>query len=459
MKSLLTLAAIAVLAVPVLAQVESLPPVVVNRNSFEILSNSRYSSHSGFTSSVPTQVLANILWAMNRAPSLGSAYREFYVATASNVYTYDTSAHVLRVHLAGNHRYISNSAFEVGVAVERYEEAGLCVQAGLLASVAFWDSAGGSVSSCPMTYAANYANSNWNPAHTILMVNVHGQRAMTGLTDSCVARSSDSSLPLPTTDGANSYEELLGALEFDTLFDPAVPPAGARGQLLWAGYGVAPHMTTNGRRGTTIPSAIANYYLTRRIYLVGDTALWRYHNRVPPGTGLATSDHRLESVSQGDRRAALRTAAPRLPGTAPLYIVVTVADTGSAYGPIEAGFAAFQFLVQARALGLGGHILAPLETAERAAIQSSLGLPAADWPAVVFSTGPVFTGVTEPRGRVEPRPAGGVPGGGAQGELVFDALGCRAAGSRLAPGVYFVRQAGPGSQGSPGVSRKVVVAR
>lgn len=459
MKSLLILVVLAALTALASGQVESLPPVVVHPHSFEILSNSRYSSHSGFTSSVPVQVLANILWAMNRAPSLGSAYREFYVATASNVYTYDTAAHVLRVHLAGNHRYSSSSAFEVGVAVERYEEAGLAVQAGLLASVAFWDSSGGSVSSCPMTYAANHANSNWNPAHAILMVNVHGQRAMTGLTDSCVARSSDSSLPLPATAGANSYEELVGALEFDTLFDPAVPPAGATGQLLWAGYGVAPHLTTNNRRGTTIPSAIANYYLTRRIYLVGDTALWRYHNRVPPGTGLATSDHRLELVSQGDRRAALRGAAPRLPGTAPLYIVVTVADTGGAYGPIEAGFAAFQFLVQARALGLGGHILAPLETAERAAIQSALGLPAADWPVVVFSTGPVFTGVTEPRGRVEPRPAGGVPGVGAQAELVFDALGCRAARGRLAPGVYFVRQAGPGSRSSPGATRKVVVTR
>ncbi len=459
MKSLLVVVVLAALAAPVLGQVESLPPVAVNRNSFEILSNSRYSSHSGFTSSLPVQVLANILWAMNRAPSLGSAYREFYVATQSNVYTYDTAAHVLRVHLAGNHRYSSSSAFEVGVAVERYEEAGLVIQAGLLASVAFWDSTGGSVSSCPMTYATNYANSNWNPAHTIKMVNVHGRAALTGLTDSCVARSSDSSLPLPATAGANSYEELLGGLESDTLFDPAFPPVAVVGQLLWAGYGVTPHMTTNNRRGTTIPSAIANYYLTRRMYLVGDTALWRYHNRVPPGTGLATSDHRLELVSRGDRRAALRAAAPRLPGSAPLYIVVAVADTAGAYGPIEAGFAAFQFLVQARALGLGGHILAPLETTERAAIQSALSLPAADWPTVVFSTGPAFTGVAEPRGRTQPPPDGGVPGGGAQGGQVYDALGSRVTGARLAPGVYFVRHAVSGSQGSARASRKVVVTR
>lgn len=449
----------ALLAALALGQVESLPPPTVNYNSFEILSNSRYSSHSGFTSSLPVQVLANVLWAMNRAPSLGSAYREFYVATPSNVYTYDTAAHVLRVHLAGNHRYSSNSAFEVGVAVERYEEAGLAIQAGLLASVAFWDSSGGSVSSCPMTYATNYANSNWNPAHTIRMVNVHGRAALTGLTDSCVARSSDSTLPLPVTTGANLYEELLDTLVFDTLFDPAFPPIAVVGQLLWAGYGVTPHMTTNGRRGTTIPSAIANYYLTRRIYLVGDTALWRYHNRLPPGTGLSTSDHRLELVSRGDRRAALRAAVPRLPGTAPLYIVVAVADTAGAYSPIEAGFAAFQFLVQARALGLGGHILAPLTTAERASIQSALSLPAADWPTVVFSAGLVFTGITEPRGGVKPRPAGGALAGFTKGELVYNALGCRVTGGRLAPGVYFVRQVGNRGRCSPDASRKVVVAR
>ena len=62
------------------AQVESLPPPVVHGNSFEIISNSRYSSHSGFTGSLSDTVLSNVLWAMGRVPSFGSSYREIYVA-------------------------------------------------------------------------------------------------------------------------------------------------------------------------------------------------------------------------------------------------------------------------------------------------------------------------------------------------------------------------------------------
>jgi hypothetical protein len=141
------------------AQVESLPSPVVHGNSFEIISNSRYSSHNGFTGSLSDTVLSNVLWAMNRAPSFGSSYREIYVATPANVYLYDSVAHALNVHLAGDHRYDSISAFEVGIAVERNEEAGLAVQAGLLAGDAFWSRGSGTVISCPMAFAANYANS------------------------------------------------------------------------------------------------------------------------------------------------------------------------------------------------------------------------------------------------------------------------------------------------------------
>src|SRR5512136_2827758 len=98
----------AVVGAAAFAQVESLPPPVVHGNSFEIISNSRYSAHSGFTSSLSDTVLSNVLWAMSRVPSFGSSYREIYVATSSNVYLYDPAVHVLNVHLAGDYRYSSN---------------------------------------------------------------------------------------------------------------------------------------------------------------------------------------------------------------------------------------------------------------------------------------------------------------------------------------------------------------
>ncbi|MCX6841443.1 MAG: hypothetical protein NTX53_04050 [candidate division WOR-3 bacterium] len=323
-----------------LAQVESLPPPAVHGNSFEIISNSRYSAHSGFTSSLSDTVLSNVLWAMNRVPSFGSSYREIYVATPTNVYLYDSVAHALNVHLTGDQRYSSISAFEVGIAVERNEEAGLAVQAGLLAGDAFWSEGNGTVTSCPMAFAANYANSHWNPTHTINMVDVFGRMSVTGLTDSCVAISSDSTLPRPNTDAADTFEVLISDLGQDWDFDPSGVGLGYVSQLLWAGYGVTPHMPIS-KRGLTVASAVANYYLTKKVYLVRDVGVDRYHNRLPPGTNLSTSDHRLEAVTPGDRRNSLRAACPGIPGTAPVYIVVCVSDTTDAWMMQEPGFVGF----------------------------------------------------------------------------------------------------------------------
>jgi FlgD Ig-like domain/Nitroreductase family len=403
---------LAALALPVAAQVETLPAPVVHSNSIEIISNSRYSSHSGYSSALSDTLLANVLWAMGRVPSFGSSFREFYVATPSNVYLYDPGAHTLAVHLSGNHRYSSNSAFEIGVAVERQEEAGLSIQAGLLAGDAFWSRGSGTVTSCPMAFAANYANSNWSPNHTILMVNVYGRMSVTGLTDSCQARSSDSTLPRPTTNGADTFEVVMADLTQDSLFDPATLPLSAASQLLWAGYGVTPHRPVS-KQGLTIPSAVANYYLTQHVYLVGDTAVMRYHNRLPPGTNMSTSDHRLQLVTSGDRRDSLRRASARIPATAPLYIVVCYTDTTTAWALIEAGFVGFQYLAQARAMGLTGCLTAPLSPTERTAVRNALGLPGTEYPLIVFSVGQELTAVEERPAlaglRLTVRPSPGLP--------------------------------------------------
>ncbi len=386
---------LAVAGTVAVAQVESLPPPVVHGNSFEIISNSRYSSHSGFTISLSDTVLSNVLWAINRVPSFGGSYREFYVATPTNVYLYDPTNHVLNVHLAGNHRYSSSSAFEIGIAVERNEEAGLAVQAGLLAGDAFWERGSGTVTSCPMAFAANYANSNWNPTHTINMVDVFGRMVVTGLTDSCVAISSDSTLSRPNTDAADTFEVLISGLGQDEYFDPSGVPDSTVSQLLWAGYGVTPHMPI-GKRGLTVASAVANYYLTKKIYLVRSVGVDRYHNRLPPGTNMSTSDHRLERVTSDDRRAALRAACPGIPQEAPVYIVVCVSDTTDAWMMQEPGFVGFQYLMEAHARWLNGHLTAPITPSERAAIITALGLPSADLPVLIFATGhPPMPGVAE----------------------------------------------------------------
>jgi hypothetical protein len=376
------------------AVAETLPGPVVHPYSFELLSNSRYSVHSGFSDSLPRQVMANVLWAMNQVPRLGQV-RQLYVATKQGVYRYEPEGNVLVPHKSGDHRYSSTAAFEVGIATDRQEEAGMAVQAGLLAGTAFADSAGPGVASCPMKWAADNANSQWNPDEQIMMVDVFGRAAVKGLDTSLVAVSSDSSLPRPRVNGPDTFELTLMNLSQDSLFSPASLSLETVSQLLWAGYGTTPHLAYDGRRGLTVPSAVASYYLTGRIYLVREEGVDRYRDR-PPSAGMDLSDHRVERIVTGDRRFLLRQASTRIPSSAPAYIVVCVNDTGS-YGPMqEAGFAAFQYLAQARTLGLGGFVTASLNRDECRQIATALGLPSADVPALVFSVGEIAAGIGEP---------------------------------------------------------------
>jgi len=375
---------------------ESLPGRELHAHSFELLSNSRYSVHSGFNGPLPVQVMANVLWAMEQMPRLGGC-RELYVATAENVYRHDPQHNRLEVHLAGDRRYSSGSAFEVGIAVGRHEECGMMIQAGLLAGTAFLSDSGGQVVSCPMKWAADHANTSWDPEHGILMVNVFGLADADGLDTLLVARSSDSTLPDPHVRGPDTFELVLGDFRQDSTFAPYALSLETVSQLLWAAYGVTPHLTYNGRAGVTVPTAVAAFHLTGRIFLVQDVGVDRYHNRRPPGTGLTTRDHRLERVITGDRRPDLRQTCPRIPSTAPAYFVVCVSDTSSYATMQEAGFAAFQLLAQARTLGLSGFLTVPLTPAERSAIASALNLPPGNHPVLVFACGEAATGIGEGR--------------------------------------------------------------
>jgi hypothetical protein len=378
---------------PTAVSSESLPALVRHACSFEQLANSRYSVHSGFNDSLPRQVLANVLWAMSRAPHPDSGDREFYVATADNVYRLDPSQFRLIVHRAGDHRYNSSSAFEVGVATSRPEDAGLAIQAGLLAGAAFNTERRGTaagepgVGSCPMQWAADHANADWKPAHRIQMVNVYGRVAGATLETLCAVRSSDSSLAVPHVVGPDTFEAVMADLGQDSLFGPVGLSDENVSQLLWAAYGVTPHLTFNRRQGLTVPSAMANYYLTDRIYVVGQYDVSRYYNRLAAGTDATTRDHRLGRTIAGDRRPQLRVASARIPGSAPAYFVVCVPDTAEAEAMMEAGFAGFQLLAQARSLGLAGRLVVPLDRAEREGIAAALELPEGHVPALVFACG------------------------------------------------------------------------
>ena len=372
-------------SLPGSAPAESLPGPVSHAYSFEELTNSRYSVHAGFDDSLPVQVMANVLWAMSRAPRVGSGYRDFYVATPDNVYRYDPSGFTLTIQRAGDHRYNSGSAFEVGVASARPEEVGMAIQAGLLAGTAFKGD-GQEVVSCPMQWAADHAV-EWKPQHPIQMVDVFGRAPSEPLDTICVATSSDSSLPLPHVVGPDTFEAVLADLRQDSLFSPVELSQENVSQLCWAAYGVTPHLTYNHQQGLTVPSATASYYLADRIYVVGGYEVSRFHNRLAAGSDAMIRDHRLEQVAAGDRRPQLRAASVRIPGSAPSYFVVCVPDTASGSAMMEAGFAGFQLLAQARALGLAGFLVVPLSRVERRAVASALDLPDGHVPALVFACG------------------------------------------------------------------------
>jgi len=368
-----------------LYRAESLPDPQINLFSSEAVLNSRRSYHSGYSGTLSDQVLANALWATSRAPTVGTT-RIIYVAMSDNVYRYDPDSHSLVFHLSGNHMSESNLAFEVGVASDLAEDAGAALHYGMLAATSFWEDSSSQPSCCPKESARSNANNTWDPDLNVQMVNCYGLMAtVSGITTQCVAHSSDGSLPDPETDGPDVLEDALDNLRYGDQFIPFELSLDELSQLAWASYGNTPHTPFNGSGGITVASAVANYYLTGRIYIVRSAGVERYHIRLPSGSP-STRDHRIERVTSGDRRPQLREAAYGIPQTAPDYFVYC-AQTADHYQLLEAGFSAASALLQAKTLNRQGYFTANFTSDERAAIITALGIPSFDLPLVIFSAG------------------------------------------------------------------------
>jgi nitroreductase len=349
---------------PLSAQATALPPPVDPQWSLEVCLNSRTSHHGSLGGRATDQQLANVLWAAGRAPVTGSR-RTIYVATPEGKYVYHPEDHTLTPHAdepVGN-------AFRITYDRERDFDAGVSYTFGLLAAVAQWSGTSGQLASCPVGSDLNF-----------------GIGTVTGLSTEAVAASSDSSLPTPVTDGATSLHRLIGAarLARDLAGGPSLT-TGELGQLLWAAYGCTPHRASNGRGGLTVPSWRAEYFLTGRVYAIGDR-VWRYVMR--RGSDQTTRDHRLEVVQDADVRGVVPESVPAVPA-APCHLVLCLprASAQEWYAVLEAGFAAGGILLQATALGLGCHFAAALAPAEQAALQELAHIPADDLPHAVVSVG------------------------------------------------------------------------
>ena len=373
----------------------TLPPPQINNYSSEIVMNSRKSYHGGYSGTLSQQILANTLWAASRAPVIGTN-RIIYAALPDNVYEYDSALHEIILHQAGNHLSEANLAFEIGVASDLAEDAGTALHYAHLAATSFWTTTSNQPSCCPKESARNNANNTWNPSQSVQIANCYGlMSTVSGITSQCVAISSNASLPDPLTDGTVLLENALADLNYGDQFTSNELDLQQLSQLAWASYGNTPHTTANNRAGLTAASAVANYYLTGRIYIVRSEGVERYHIRLPSGLP-SSRDHRIERVTDGDRRPQLRSAVPRISQTAPNYFVYC-ATTADRWRLIEAGYCVAGVLLQATSMGLQGYFTGDFDSSERTAIIDALGILATDLPLAIFSGGEESVGIGERR--------------------------------------------------------------
>ena len=381
-----------------------LPAPLMTRNSVELCLNSRYSQHS-LSGTASAQHVSNVVWAAGRMPVTGTS-RNIYLMTRAGTFLYDPNGHSLT-------RY-SNEVTNDGAFAIRYEanltfDAGVMYMPAMLAAASLCNSTQSPMASCPK--AMGYPR-------TRLILGVQAGRALTGqLNVHCSLQEGQPGwLPDPCATGDDSLEQVLAHLNYGShLVQTDLTPRQIS-QILWAGYGCSAHMTTNGRAGLTVPSAMANYYLTRTIYVVHSTGVYRYLNR-NPATSLATRDHRLEvspttvggrtlytgeDANVPDARLALRAAVNGLPA-APCYVVLCLdsSNVGQEYGQLETGFVAGSMLIQASAIGLGCHFRPGLTSAEQKAIQTATSIQTSHVPQVIVSLGPLLAGDADQDGVVD----------------------------------------------------------
>lgn len=362
----------------------ALPPPIVNPHSTEICLNSRISHHGGWGSGATEQMLADVLHATARAPVTGAS-RTIYAATPTGVYAYDPLTHALVLHKSGDQRSDATAAFEVGIAAGETIDAGAAMHLGQLEAAALWTGTVNQLASCPRASATTYANGHWDLPEPVDIVTSFGMRGVPGLTANLVAISSDGSLPNPDTDGSVYLDLALNDLAYGSTFaEESLSPAQAS-QILWAAYGCSDHRASGTKGGLTCASAVANYYLTKRVYWVGPDGVYRYHNRMPPGTDLTTRDHRIESIRGGDVRPSLRTQVPDLPA-APAYMILCVGSV-SDWPVLEVGFAAMGAVLESSSMGLQGYVTAGLTAGEQAGIRQVTSIPAGDIPWAIVSAG------------------------------------------------------------------------
>jgi hypothetical protein len=363
-----------------------LPSPIVTDNSVEVCLNSRYSQHS-LSGTASDQQLSNIVWAAGKAPFTG-IHRDIYLLTPTATYLYDPNSHSLSWHSS---EVRDDGAFAIRYESELDFDTGVSSMLALLASVSLCNSTESPVASCPK--GIGYPKARL----------IFGVQSGSGLTaklavHSSMPESEPGWLPDPSTTNDNSLEEVLANLNYVSSFAQTNLTLQQISQILWAGYGCTDH-SPSGKAGLTVPSAWANYYLTRSIYLANENGVYRYHNR-NPATNLSSRDHRTEQIDSSstgrsgprpaDARGRLQSAVSGLP-QAPCYVIICLDSlyAGQGYAHLETGFAAGSMLIQATAIDLGCHFTTALSSTEQKSIQSATNIPASHIPQAIVSIGSI----------------------------------------------------------------------
>ena len=376
---------------PMLCQAQNinagqLPLPIITDNSVEVCLNSRYSEHS-LRGTANDQQISNVLWAAGSVPFTGT-HRNIYVATPTATYLYDPNGHSLS--------WYSNVVRDDGAFAIIYEsqldfDTGVSFMPALLASVSLGNSTEPAVASCPK--GIGY------PKARLIFGVQPGRELTTNLAvQSSVPEGEAGWLPDPCTAGDNSFEEVLANLKYANNFAQTNLTLQQIYQILWAGYGCTDH-TASSKGGLTVPSAWANYYLTRSIYLANENGVFRYHNRYPD-TNMASRDHRIEQIDSSsagrggtrpaDSRGRLQSAVSDLP-QAPCYVILCLDSSyvGEEYAQLEVGFVVGSMLIQATAIDLGCNFNSGLTSNEQAGIQAATNIPSSHIPQAIVSIGPI----------------------------------------------------------------------
>lgn len=365
-----------------------LPSPIITENSVEVCMNSRYSQHS-LSGSANARQISNILWAAGKVPFTGT-HRDIYLATPTATYLYDPNGHSLSWH---SNVIRDDGAFAIIYESQLDFDTGVSFMPALLASVSLGNSTEPAVASCPK--GIGY------PKARLIFGVQHGRELTTNLAvQSSVSEGEAGWLPDPCTAGDNCFEEVLANLKYANNFAQTNLTLQQISQILWAGYGCTDH-TASGKGGLTVPSAWANYYLTRSIYLANENGVFRYHNRYPD-TNMASRDHRIEQIDSSsagrggtrpaDSRGRLQSAVSGLP-QAPCYVILCLDSSyvGEEYARLEVGFIAGNMLIQATAIDLGCYFNSGLTSAEQAGIQAATNIPSSHVPQAIVSIGPIDT--------------------------------------------------------------------